>query len=87
MTLRLRSGQLAARLAVGGLVLAPLACGSDGNGNLNDEQTLREALHGFGQYSVVRLDTAALAQAVQAGQAIRLPFGRGTGGGVARECD
>ena len=63
----------------------PLACGSDGDGNQNDEQTLRDALRGFGQFTVVRLDTAALARAVQAGQPIKLPFGREAGGVVERE--
>jgi hypothetical protein len=63
----------------------PLACGSDGDGNQNDEHTLRDALRGFGQYSVVRLDTAALARRVRAEQPIRLPFGRQTGGVIERE--
>jgi hypothetical protein len=85
MTHRLRIRPLAAGFALCALALMPLGCGSDGSGNQNDEQALRDALRGFGQYTVVRLNTAGLARAVQAGRPITLPFARQTGAVVERE--
>jgi hypothetical protein len=81
-----RGGSAAAILFCCALGLLPLGCGGGGDDDgvqpQADEQLLAAALPNFGPFTPVRLNTAALAKAVRAGRAIRLPFGKQGGGTV-----
>src|SRR5258708_3963081 len=76
-----RVGVLALCCIIG---LLPLACG---DGHQSDQQvaTPDSPLSEFSHSTLVRLNTAALARAVQAGKEIQLPFARPGGGTVNRK--
>jgi len=78
-----------ALLVLGAVCLLPLACGEHTTTvplpGESPEEILQEALGSLGTLVPVKLDTAALASAVQAGQSIRLPFAEEGGQLVQRD--
>jgi hypothetical protein len=67
------------------LGLLPLACGDGHQSNDQQLETLDSPLSEFSHSTLVRLNTAALARAVQSGKEIQLPFARPGGGTVNRK--
>src|SRR5215470_3044205 len=81
-------GKVLALILCCALILMPLGCGDDDDDEVptnHDEQILVDTFPELAHFTPVRLDTQALARAVQAGQSIRLPFGRQGGGIDERE--
>lgn len=82
---RVRGGTVCGLVLCCALGLMPLACGDGDHGGQSDQQILSDPLREFGHSTLIRLNTAALARAVQTGKEIQLPFAFPGGGTVKRK--